>query len=280
MICILIYKSVLFQLKEKIDGENEDSRDGFVCSVSKDDDEATSVVSDRSQSLSTPAGPISTGKLASRGSRKSAEEDSLISSFEERSEQFLSIQKELLGQLRPNGDKERHTFIEWLRSVVHSLEQTMWRRCQRELSDVMYRIIAENDSLQARKQTQFQATEVSPNQSAVNLTQSAPICNRPSASWQPGPYYWPSSAQNSPSVWRSMDPAWVQQQFPQTNTQRQTVQKSSTDQPLTTQRDPTISSCSTEAPLSTLTDILRDIRESDDGAENIQYPGRRDDDSD
>ncbi|MEQ2206192.1 hypothetical protein XENOCAPTIV_025272 [Xenoophorus captivus] len=67
----------------------------------------------------------------------------------ERSQQFLVLQQqELPDQRRPEGDnKERDAFAEWLRSAMHNFEHSIWRRCQRELTDVMYRFIAENDAL-------------------------------------------------------------------------------------------------------------------------------------
>lgn len=81
--------------------------------------------------------------------------------LDERSQQVLVLQQhQPLDQLRLEGDsKERDAFTEWLRSAMHNFEHSIWRRCQRELNDIMYRYIAENDSLRAcnRPLCQFSA---------------------------------------------------------------------------------------------------------------------------
>lgn len=259
-------------MKEKIALDNEDSHDGFPAIADTTDDDTVdtqSTISERSQTSSTPLCSSSRAKQP-RLTKKFSDEDPLISSLEERSDQVLSMQKQLLSHLRPSGDKERDTFIDWMRSAVHSLEHTVWRRCQRELSDVMYRVIAENDNLQARKQNQnqYMAAEVSPNQSSVNVRQTSPsFAHGPSAAWQPAPQFWPSSVQNPTSVWGSMDSSWVHQQYPSTHAH---AQKSA---PVQAQNQ--AKSSSSAAPLSTLTNILRDIRESEE--ENNQYSSLKND---
>ncbi|MED6292622.1 hypothetical protein CHARACLAT_002232 [Characodon lateralis] len=46
----------------------------------------------------------------------------------ERSQQFLVLQQqELPDQRRPEGDKERDAFAEWLRSAMHNFEHSIWR---------------------------------------------------------------------------------------------------------------------------------------------------------
>ncbi|XP_015249029.1 PREDICTED: uncharacterized protein LOC107096748 [Cyprinodon variegatus] len=96
----------------------------------------------------------STSGCPSRGREQGPEESN--NQVDERSQQFLVLQQ----QLRPEGDKERDAFAEWLRSAMHNFEHTIWRRCQRELTDVMYRFIAENDALRDGGQGRLQIEEI------------------------------------------------------------------------------------------------------------------------
>lgn len=259
-----------FQLKEKINDDQEDSQDAFTVSADSMDDQS-SVCSDRSRASTTPT--CTTRKLI-RNSKKSTDDEALISSLEERSEQFLSMQKQLLSQIRPSGDKDRDSFIDWLRTEMHNLEHNLWRRCQRDLSDVMYRYIAENDTLQSRKQSTCIVSEVSPNQPSSS---SMSFSHRPTQGWQPAPHFWPSSIQNPTSVWGSMDSTWVQQQFPHYTSQTKDFDKASqktaaqnlascSNQNTLKDYDSSAGSTS-ETPLSSFTRILRDIRESEEQTE-------------
>ena len=216
-----------FQMKEIGDDCRSTTEDttSTVAAVN-DDDDTLSIRSVQSQprSVTSLASASSTRPSASainsRDKRSStAEDDAILSSLEERSQQFLTIQKQLLDRLRPEGDTERDAFMDWLRSAVHNLEHSLWRRCQRELLDVMYRYIVENDALRNKKQSSGQPAAGSSSQPGVfsHTIPSGSYCQaQPNQAWQPGPQYWPATVQNPTSVWGSMDSSWVQQQFPVT----------------------------------------------------------------
>lgn len=94
--------------------------------------------------------------------------------LDERSQQVPVLQQHrLLDQLRREGDsKERDAFTEWLRSAMHNFEHSVWRRCQRELNDVMYRFIAENDALRACNWRLYQFSAASSGQGRLPTEQN------------------------------------------------------------------------------------------------------------
>ncbi|XP_013857716.1 uncharacterized protein LOC106513442 isoform X2 [Austrofundulus limnaeus] len=90
-----------------------------------------------------------------RGVAADEEDETLLTSLCERPQHFLTMQQQqqqLHGLLRPEDERERDAFAEWLRSAMRNFEHSVWRRSQRELTDVMYRFIAENDALRIKKQ--------------------------------------------------------------------------------------------------------------------------------
>ncbi|KAM9322195.1 uncharacterized protein KZ484_020419 [Pholidichthys leucotaenia] len=79
-------------------------------------------------------------------SREADQDENLLASLEDRSAQIMTLQQQLMEQLRPNGDQERLGFTEWVRSTILSLNHNLWRRCQRDMTDLLYRYIEENDA--------------------------------------------------------------------------------------------------------------------------------------
>lgn len=126
-------------MKEKIRGaDNSPTGDTPIPDV--DDDDHPEPVHPRPP---TPMASTSTRgpTVTSRGRRAAGTgEDALLANLEERSQQFLTLQQQLVDQLQPEGDRERKAFAEWLRSAMCSLEHSLWRRCQRQLTDVMYHL--------------------------------------------------------------------------------------------------------------------------------------------
>ncbi|XP_024859656.1 uncharacterized protein LOC108230484 [Kryptolebias marmoratus] len=98
--------------------------------------------------------PATAGAACGRGVAADEDDEALLTSLCERPQQFLTMQQQqqLHDQLRPEDERERDAFAEWLRSAMRNFEHSVWRRCQRELTDVMYRFIAENDALRIKKQ--------------------------------------------------------------------------------------------------------------------------------
>ena len=198
------------------------------------------------------------------------------------------MQKRLLDHIRPESDGERDAFSEWLRSALRNLEHSLWRRCQRELSDVMYRFIVENDNLRTKTKAPCQSLSGPPSQSGnYGQITSANFCqNQSNQTWQPGPQYWPASVQNPTSVWGSMDSSWVQQQFPGTQFTSQprnqpsesTTQFSSTSNQLQRAQSapPTTQFNSTPASSQMhFSSIFRDIQGLDDQDSNSSAAGFR-----
>lgn len=72
-------------------------------------------------------------------------EEALLAGMPERTSMAQHSNMEI-EQLRGK-DRERETFVDWMRSVIQELDPGLWRRCQRELTSILYRYQAENDEL-------------------------------------------------------------------------------------------------------------------------------------
>ncbi|CAC5405064.1 unnamed protein product [Mytilus coruscus] len=69
---------------------------------------------------------------------------------------FIEVHYKLRTECK--GDRELDEFVEWLKSALRNLELPLWRRCQRELSDVMYRCIVDNDAFRTKNKLPFQSS--------------------------------------------------------------------------------------------------------------------------
>ena len=149
-------------------------------------------------------------------------EDAFLAGLEERSQQMLALNQQVLDRLVPTSstDREKDAFVDWFKSVIHELDHDLWRRCQQEISNILYRYIGENDQLKKQQiSSAFAPSFLSQNKQSANQPQdSVQTC---SAMWQPQPSQWPNQPTSSVSVWHSQDANWVAQQFPQQQTMTQ-----------------------------------------------------------
>ncbi|KAM9328235.1 uncharacterized protein KZ484_019575 isoform 2-T4 [Pholidichthys leucotaenia] len=179
-------------------------------------------VSATSRNTTAPIGQSTQGKQTNQ-------DGNVLASLEDRSAQIIALQQQLMEQLRPSGDQERLGFIEWVRSTLISLNHSLWRRCQRDMTDLLYRYIEEND-----------AAKQSASGDGSSSASTAPPPPPPTPTGPAGPphmYPGPSSGycqsapsqrtcqpaaqvQNPTSAWGSVNQQWVQQHFPMANYQR------------------------------------------------------------
>ena len=137
-------------------------------------------------------------------------EDTLLKGLASRSKEMSEFQEKLLQRLRPQGNPERETFIEWVRSVVMELPHDAWRRCQKELNQLIYRYIEEGDRYKQQQEKQVQV----PLEHQAGTSQCFTGRRQPAECWQPPPQVWPQHPVGpQESVWGSQDPAWVAHQF-------------------------------------------------------------------
>jgi hypothetical protein len=159
-------------------------------------------------------------------------EESLLDDLEARSQQMMVLNQQVLERIKPSVDKERDAFVDWLRSVINDLDHDVWRCCQQQISNTLYKYIAENDRLK-RQQTLPATNPPNPSmskQSNTSLQGSSRTC---SPIWQPPPSQWLNQPSSSVSVWQSQDGNWINQQFPhqqQSFTQLQPIRLSSSRQ--------------------------------------------------
>lgn len=139
----------------------------------------------------------------------------------------MKLQQQLLQGITPTGDKERLGFTEWIRSTVLSLNHNLWRRCQRDMTDLLYRYIEMNDAAKESSDGSSTASTAFPHPGHAATGHAAPpnVNTEPyqpppgQQMWQPPPHQWPAQVSNPTSVWGTMEPQWMQQQFPTMNYQ-------------------------------------------------------------
>lgn len=98
----------------------------------------------------TSASTSSSYATATRGqtssvTRSTRQDEQLLGSLEKSNAHLMLMQQQLLDRLKPTGDQERLGFLEWVRSTIITLNHDVWRQCQKEITNVMYRCIEEND---------------------------------------------------------------------------------------------------------------------------------------
>ncbi|XP_078599648.1 uncharacterized protein LOC144874882 [Branchiostoma floridae x Branchiostoma japonicum] len=76
--------------------------------------------------------------------RRPGEQDR--STLEGLTNHVMTMQNHLISRLQPHGDQERLAFSEWVRASLVGLEHDVWRQTQREITEVLFRAIAENDA--------------------------------------------------------------------------------------------------------------------------------------
>ena len=96
----------------------------------------------------------------------------------------------------------KEAFIECIREFVYDIHPN-W--CEDMHRDVMKTVLMCKDRDREMKRA--------PKRPATTTLQSDQ-CGT-SSGWQPAPHMWPSAVQNPVSVSMSMEPSWVQKQFPQ-----------------------------------------------------------------
>ncbi|XP_014679360.1 PREDICTED: uncharacterized protein LOC106819216 isoform X2 [Priapulus caudatus] len=79
-------------------------------------------------------------------------EEALLAGMQQRTSTMMAMHAEYMERQRGK-DRERETFVDWMRSVIHELDHGLWRMCQRELTSVLYRYLDENDELKTKPTT-------------------------------------------------------------------------------------------------------------------------------
>ena len=160
-------------------------------------------------SLSPVGTQSSTGSVTSARSEKKQDQ-------QERD--IYKLQQQLLDHLKkPQPTEERDCYADWLRSVFHSFDNSLFRRCQREISSVVVRYQDLNESPQeiitavpASSSQSLQPTTDHVDNQQQGTSQPQQLC---SMQWQSHPSTWPTNVHNPHvSVWGSQDVQWVQQQ--------------------------------------------------------------------
>ncbi|CAG2220759.1 unnamed protein product [Mytilus edulis] len=163
-----------------------------------------------------PSIPKTTGLKSKAHKHKhdtSETEDVLLAGIEDRSNKMMVLQQQVLERLRPvSSDRERDAFVDWIRTVITELDHVVWRRCQQDISNTLYRYIAENDQT---KRAQSIPTPVIQPQLRQQMQPLQAQSSSYSAPWQPPPSQWHAQPSSNVSVWQSQDANWVSQQFPQ-----------------------------------------------------------------
>ncbi|XP_014675988.1 PREDICTED: uncharacterized protein LOC106815965 [Priapulus caudatus] len=130
---------------------------------------------------------MSTPSLKSTQSKRFLEmEEALLAWMQERTSTIMAMHAEYMEWQRGK-DRERETFVDWMGSVIHKLDHGLWRRCQRELTSVLYRHLDENDELKTKPTTTPAATPT-----ATAAAPSSQSVSSPSYRWQPPPHQWPT----------------------------------------------------------------------------------------
>ena len=233
--CIVIYHwlfPVYFQLREQCKAPEAS------CTTGQDDQ--SSAASDvalhvpRVDSPTDDRGPTplslksrSSCKTASRGQRREAD-DELLGSLQDQGAHLVTMQQQFLEHFKPEGDQERLGFVEFVKSTLMSLDQYCWRRCQKDMVQLLMWYIEENKTLRMSQSALSTMTFATPKVPCVapSVTGSFYPARGPVSShgqsaspnmWQPPPSQWSTQVQNPTSVWGSMDARWAQQEYPQVN---------------------------------------------------------------
>ena len=127
--------------------------------------------------------------------------DLFSSSISGKMDQFMDMQNRLMQQMRrPNKDRMKEVFIDYIRESVYEIHPTLWEEMHRDIMNTVLMYKDKDNELKMGHKGTATAT-------------AEPF--RSIACWQPPPHMWPSTVQNPGSVWGSTKPAWVNQQFPQ-----------------------------------------------------------------
>ncbi|XP_034020470.1 uncharacterized protein LOC117505047 [Thalassophryne amazonica] len=157
----------------------------------------------------------------SHGRRGDEQDMRLLASLQDQVTQLMAMQQQLLQRMRPEGNRERLGFVEWVRSTLVSLEHDCWRRCQKDMIRMLMSYIDENDTIRRSACASAPSDAPAPPASSANSCYPGPSHapdGQPPAQqmWQPQPHQWPAQIQNPTSVFGSMEASWMQQ-FPQMN---------------------------------------------------------------
>ena len=171
----------------------------------------------------TPIGTATQQRLeplarrSSISTKKTQEEERLMSDIASRGEQSTAFQAKVLEMLAPPKVTERTAYADWAKEVMVSLHPSLWLKFQRECSNMLYSYqeqsvaflhpVVQQQRYPAQQQQQQQQQQ---HQHQQQLQQQQYQANY--NTWQPPPQQWPASVQQGQSVWGSQDPAWVQSQ--------------------------------------------------------------------
>ncbi|XP_041354914.1 uncharacterized protein LOC121372581 [Gigantopelta aegis] len=111
--------------------------------VEDEDDNDTS----RPPPALTPSSVVSSTPRSRQKQISTEAEAALLARLEEHSQQMIALQQQIMDRLKPSADREREAFVDWMRSVILDLDHSIWRRCQLDISQILYRYIGENDQL-------------------------------------------------------------------------------------------------------------------------------------
>ena len=131
--------------------------------------------------------------------------------------EILKLQQQLLDYFKkPQPTEERDCYADWLRSLFHSFDTSLFRRCQKEISGVIFKYQELNESMPPNTTTSLPASSsqsLHPSKEQPDSHQSRTSKQPCNMRWQPHPSTWPTNVQNqSVSLWRSQDVQWLQQQ--------------------------------------------------------------------
>ncbi|CAH1232574.1 Hypp468 [Branchiostoma lanceolatum] len=78
--------------------------------------------------------------------RPGEQDNGVASTLGDLTNHIMTMQHHLINRLQPLGDQERLAFCEWVRATLVGLDHGVWRRSQKEITDILFRSIAENDA--------------------------------------------------------------------------------------------------------------------------------------
>lgn len=193
---ILFYLNIYFflplQLKEKIAGTAP--------AADKNQNDDTPGLSSSGSAIQVVPSTSSRSSLITpraRAQRQAEMEEAALESIQQRGEQLISLQKQMVEQMKPSGDREREAFVEWIRTVILDLEHSLWRRFQHRISNLTYQFIAENDKIKTTPASSSQGRQ--------------PF--QPNSMSQASSSQWPDQPTSQVPVRHSQDPQCVAQHF-------------------------------------------------------------------
>ncbi|XP_013386501.1 uncharacterized protein LOC106155992 [Lingula anatina] len=163
------------------------------------------------------------GQLSTRKKRRGEEDDQLLTSLQDQGTHLISMQQQLLEHLKPQGDQERLGFADFVRSTLMTFNHECWRRCQKDMTQLLWRYIDENDAASRLQRLPFASNPIHP----IPTPATTPCYPAPPPAlglsgqtatqtlWQHPPNQWQTNPENPTYVWGSAESRWPQQGLPQ-----------------------------------------------------------------